>query len=172
MKVAIASDHAGINLKRAVKEFLTDCGHEVLDFGPQSDDPVDYPDFAERVAEAVARGDVDLGIFPCGSGLGPCIAANKVPGIRAVTCHDVYSARSSRRDNNANVLTMGERVVGLGLALEVVRAWIDEPYSAAERHQRRLEKILLLEERYGRRDVTRASANASSADLQSERRPG
>ncbi|HEU4753474.1 MAG TPA: RpiB/LacA/LacB family sugar-phosphate isomerase, partial [Armatimonadota bacterium] len=93
-------------------------------------------------------GEAELGIFPCGSGLGPCIAANKVPGIRAVTCHDVYSAKSSRRDNNANVLTMGERVIGLGAALEVVKAWLDEPYSGAERHQRRLDKIAAAEERF------------------------
>jgi ribose 5-phosphate isomerase B len=148
MRIAIGSDHAGLNLKRAIQQLLAERGHEVLDLGPQTADPVDYPDYALRVAEAVARGEAELGIFPCGSGLGPCIAANKVPGIRAVTCHDVYSAKSSRRDNNANVLTMGERVIGLGAALEVVKAWLDEPYSGAERHQRRLDKIAAAEERF------------------------
>ena len=147
MKIAIGSDHAGLNLKRAIKELLTERGISFQDFGTDTPESVDYPDFAFKVAEAVTRGDADLGIFPCGSGLGPAIAANKVPGIRAVTCHDVYSARSSRRDNNANVLTMGERVIGTGAALEVVKAWLDEPYSNAERHQRRLDKIAAAEKR-------------------------
>ncbi len=150
MKIAIGSDHAGVNLKRAIQKLVHEEGHEVLDCGTNGSDPVDYPDYAYRVAEAVRAGEADLGIFPCGSGLGPAIAMNKVPGIRAVTCHDVFSARSSRRDNNANVLTMGERVIGVGAALEVVRAWLAEPYSHAERHQRRLDKIAAAEERYCR----------------------
>lgn len=147
MKIAIGSDHAGLNLKRAIQKLLVEEGHELVDYGTNGSDPVDYPVFALQVAEAVARGEADLGIFPCGSGLGPAIAANKVPGVRAVTCHDVYSARSSRRDNNANVLTMGERVIGIGAALEVVRAWISEPFSGAERHQRRLDQITEAEKR-------------------------
>jgi ribose 5-phosphate isomerase B len=150
MKIAIGSDHAGLSLKRAIHSQLCEAGHEVRDFGTDSPESVDYPDYVLPVAEAVARGDADLGIFPCGSGLGPAITANKVPGIRAVTCHDVYSARSSRRDNDANMLTMGERVVGIGLALEVVKAWLAEPYSHAERHQRRLDKITEIERRYRR----------------------
>jgi ribose 5-phosphate isomerase B len=153
MKIAIGSDHAGLNLKRAIKRLLADEGHEVVDFGTDSDEAVDYPDFAFPVAEAVARREVDLGIFPCGSGLGPCIAANKVPGIRAVTCHDVYSARSARRDNDANLLTMGERVIGIGVALEVVKAWVTEPYTGVERHQRRIDKITSAEGRYCRADA-------------------
>ena len=148
MKIAIGSDHAGMNLKRAIKQLLDEAGHEVRDFGPENTQPVDYPDYILPVAEAVVRGDFELGIFPCGSGLGPAIAANKVPGIRAVTCHDVYSAKSSRRDNDANILTMGERVIGVGPALEVVKAWVSEPYSHAERHQRRLDKIQEAEKRY------------------------
>ena len=151
MKIAIGSDHAGLSLKRAIKKLLAEEGHEVRDYGADSEESVDYPDFTFPVAEAVARGEADLGIFPCGSGLGPCIAANKVPGVRAVTCHDVYSAKSARRDNDANLLTLGERVIGVGLALEIVRAWLIEPYSGAERHQRRIDKIHAAEERYCRR---------------------
>lgn len=150
MKIAIGSDHAGANLKRAIKHFLLEQGHEVIDVGTDGAEPVDYPIYTFKVAEAVARNEVELGIFPCGSGLGPCIAANKVPGIRAVTCHDVFSAKSSRRDNNANVLTMGERVIGIGAALEVVRAWIAEPFSGVERHQRRIDQIHEAADRYCR----------------------
>ena len=145
MRIAIGSDHAGLNLKRAIKELLQEQGHEVREHGTDSPESVDYPLYALKVARAVAAGEADLGIFPCGSGLGPAIAANKVRGIRAVTCHDVYSAKSSRRDNNANVLTMGERVIGVGAALEVVRAWLAEPYSGAQRHQRRLDQITAAE---------------------------
>ena len=165
MKIAMASDHAGVNLKRAIKELVTDMGHEVVDFGPENGEVVDYPDYVFRVAEMVRGGGADLGIFPCGSGLGPCIAANKVSGIRAVTCHDVFSARCSRRDNNANLLTMGERVIGLGAALEVVRAWIDEPFSFAERHQRRLDKITAAEARY-RAGVCADFSDGSSGPLE------
>jgi ribose 5-phosphate isomerase B len=145
MKIAIGSDHAGVNLRRAIHKMLVEAGHEVTDFGPDGSQSVDYPEYTFRVAEAVARGEADLGIFPCGSGLGPAIAANKIPGVRAVTCHDTYSARSSRRDNDANVLTMGERVIGIGLALEVVKAWLEEPFSGAERHQRRIDQITAAE---------------------------
>jgi len=148
MKIAIGSDHAGMNLRAAIRGLLEAQGHEVLDLGPTGDGAVDYPDYVFPVAEAVAGGKVDLGIFPCGSGLGPAIAANKVPGVRAVTCHDVFSARSSRRDNNANMLTMGERVIGVGSALEVVKAWLAEPYSGVDRHQRRIDKIHEAERRY------------------------
>ncbi len=146
MKIAIGSDHAGLNLKRAIHKALEEAGHEVRDFGTDDTAAVDYPDYVVRVAQAVVSQEAELGIFACGSGLGPAIAANKVPGIRAVTVHDVYSARSSRRDNNANLLTMGERVIGIGSALEVVKTWIAEPYSGADRHQRRLDKIAALEE--------------------------
>jgi ribose 5-phosphate isomerase B len=148
MKIAIGSDHAGLNLKRAIKDLLTERGIPFQDFGTDTPESVDYPDYTLKVAEAVARGEADRGIFPCGSGLGPAIVANKVPGIRAVTCHDVYSAKSSRRDNDANILTMGERVIGIGAALEVVKAWLDEPYSHAERHQRRLDKITAAEKAF------------------------
>jgi ribose 5-phosphate isomerase B len=151
MKIAVANDHAGINLKNAIRDYLTAEGHEVLDLGPDGNGAVDYPDYVFPLAEAVTSGKADLGIFACGSGLGPAIAANKVPGVRAVTCHDVFSARSSRRDNNANVLTMGERVIGTGAALEVVKAWVNEPFSGADRHQRRIDKITQAERTYCKR---------------------
>jgi len=141
MTIAIANDHAGRNLKQAVQGLLQQLGHPVLDLGPDGEGSVDYPVYALPLAQAVAEGRAELGIFLCGSGLGPAVAANKVRGIRAVTCHDVYSAKSSRRDNNANVLTMGERVIGIGAALEVVKAWLNEPWSGEERHQRRLDQI-------------------------------
>lgn len=141
MTIAIANDHAGRILKQAVQQYLQEQGHEVLDLGPAGEGPVDYPVYALPLAHAVAEGRADLGIFLCGSGLGPAVAANKVRGIRAVTCHDVYSAKSSRRDNHANVLTMGERVIGIGAALEVVKAWVNEPWSGEPRHQRRLDQI-------------------------------
>ena len=148
MKIVIANDHAGVNLKRAVKDCLIEWGHDVMDIAPVIEGPVDYPPHAIALAETVARGEAELGIFLCGSGIGPGIAANKVPGIRAVTCHDVYSARSSRRDQNANVLTMGERVIGIGAALEVLKVWVAEPWSGAERHQRRLDQIAAAEQRF------------------------
>ncbi|MGV3722915.1 MAG: ribose 5-phosphate isomerase B [Actinomycetota bacterium] len=151
MKIAIANDHAGVKLKEAIRDYLTEAGHQVQDLGPDGAHAVDYPDYVVPVAEAVVSGAADLGIFACGSGLGPAIAANKIPGVRAVTCHDVFSARSSRRDNNANVLTMGERVIGLGAAIEVVKAWVEEPFSAADRHQRRIDKITEVENAHGRK---------------------
>ncbi len=141
MTIAIANDHAGRSLKQAVQVLLQQLGHEVLDLGPDGDGPVDYPLYVVPLARAVAEGRAELGIFLCGSGLGPAVAANKIRGIRAVTCHDVFSAKSSRRDNNANVLTMGERVIGVGAALEVVKAWLSEPWSGEERHQRRIDQI-------------------------------
>lgn len=148
MKIAIGNDHAGLNLKRAILRLLAEEGHEVLDLGTNDPQPVDYPLIAVKVAEAIVSGEVDLGIFPCGSGLGPAIVANKVKGIRAVTCHDPWSARVSREHNNANMLTLGERVIGEGVALDVVRAWIAEPFSGAERHQRRLDQITAAEDEW------------------------
>jgi ribose 5-phosphate isomerase B len=148
MKIAIGNDHAGLNLKAAIKELLVREGHELLDLGAEGPDAVDYPDYVFPIAAAVTSGQADLGIFACGSGLGPAIAANKVPGIRAVTCHDVFSARSSRRDQDANILTMGERVIGIGAALEVVKVWVDEPFGGVERHQRRIDKITEAETKF------------------------
>lgn len=153
MRIAVGSDHAGFRLKSAIVADLEALGHQVVDVGTHGTEAVDYPEFVFPVAEMVARGEADVGIFPCGSGIGPCMAANKVPGVRALVCHDVFSAKSSRRDNNANFLTLGERVIGTGAALEVVRAWLAEPFTGVERHQRRLNQIEAGYQRYCRDGV-------------------
>ncbi|RLL92865.1 ribose 5-phosphate isomerase B [Ammonifex thiophilus] len=140
MKIAIGSDHGGFQLKKAICRFLEEQGLTYQDFGTYSPESCDYPDIAFAVAEAVARGEFDRGILVCGTGIGMAIAANKVPGIRAALCHDTYSARMSREHNDANVLTLGERVVGPGLALEIVKTWLFSSF-AGERHSRRVEKI-------------------------------
>src|SRR5690606_13085807 len=139
MKVAFGCDQAGFGLKEAVISTLKRLGAEVIDFGTYSLDSVDYPDFGERVATAVASGEADLGIVICGTGIGISIAANKVPGVRAALCHDTYSARMSRAHNDANVLALGARVVGPGLAEEIVTAWLAEPFEGG-RHAQRVEK--------------------------------
>lgn len=139
MKIAIGCDHNGLSLKEALlKDVLH--GHTVRDFGVFSTDSVDYPDIAFAVARAVASGEYERGILICGTGIGMAIAANKVQGIRAAACSDVYSAKMSRRDNDANILCFGGRVIGLGLASEIVTAWLNEPF-AGGRHQRRIDKI-------------------------------
>ncbi|OCL25658.1 ribose 5-phosphate isomerase B [Orenia metallireducens] len=145
MKIALGSDHGGINLKSKVKELLDEKGIEYHDFGPDSTDSVDYPDFAKEVAYGVAKGEYDRGILICGTGIGMSIAANKVKGIRAALCHDVFSAKATRLHNNSNILTMGERVIGSELALEVVRTWLDTEFEGG-RHQRRIDKISQLED--------------------------
>jgi ribose 5-phosphate isomerase B len=148
MRIAVASDHGGFKLKTTILEYLKETGHEFEDFGTFSCDSVDYPDYALKVAEAVAAGRFDRGILICGTGIGIGIAANKVPGIRAALCHDTFSALASREHNDANILTMGERVVGPGLALEIVRTWLAGEF-AGGRHQRRVDKIKAIEEKYG-----------------------
>ncbi|MBX6352095.1 MAG: ribose 5-phosphate isomerase B [Thermoflavifilum sp.] len=140
MRVAIASDHAGFRLKEALKPALAELDVTVEDLGCYDEQSVDYPDYALKVARGVAAGTYDRGILICGTGLGMCITANKVRGVRAVTAHDTFSARMSRLHNDANVLTMGERVIGPGLAAEVVRVWLDTEFEGG-RHQRRVDKI-------------------------------
>ncbi|MHB1418311.1 MAG: ribose 5-phosphate isomerase B [Bacillota bacterium] len=147
MRVAIGSDHAGFRLKELIKDYLHDAGIAHYDFGTYSEESVDYPDFALLVAEAVARNEYDRGILVCGTGIGVAIAANKVPGIRAALCSDTFSARSSREHNDANVLTLGERVVGPGLALDIVKIWLGTDF-AGGRHSRRVEKISKIESKY------------------------
>ncbi|NLZ92483.1 MAG: ribose 5-phosphate isomerase B [Firmicutes bacterium] len=147
MKIAIASDHGGINLKRHIIAYLQEQKYHYHDFGTFSDESVDYPDFAQLVAEAVVKGDYDVGIICCGTGIGVSIAANKVPGIRAALCHDTFSARMSREHNDANVLTLGERVVGPGLALDIVAAFLGAQH-AGGRHARRVAKIKAVEQKY------------------------
>ncbi|MDN5292883.1 MAG: ribose 5-phosphate isomerase [Eubacteriales bacterium] len=149
MKIAIGSDHGGFKLKEEIKSHLAELGYEYHDFGTFSPEAVDYPDFARKVAEAVAKGDYERGILICGTGIGIGIAANKVPGIRAALCHDTFSARASREHNDANILTMGERVIGPGLAKEIVKVWLESEF-AGGRHARRVEKIRAIERDYSK----------------------
>jgi len=139
--IAIGSDHAGYNLKSEIARWLAERGYAVRDLGTDDADiPVDYPDFARAVAQAVTGGEKDLGIAVCGTGLGVSITANKAPGVRAALCTDTYTARMSRLHNDANVLCLGERVVGIGLALDIVAVWLQASFEG-ERHARRLAKI-------------------------------
>ncbi|MBK7921157.1 ribose 5-phosphate isomerase B [Veillonella sp. YH-vei2232] len=145
MKVAIGCDHGGLHLKEDIKSLLADGGYEVTDFGTNSTDSVDYPDIAVPVANAVANGEFDRGILICGTGIGIGIAANKVKGIRAALCHDTFSAHASREHNNANILTMGERIIGPGLARDIVKIWLTTEFEGG-RHERRVAKIADIEE--------------------------
>ncbi|MBO8168521.1 MAG: ribose 5-phosphate isomerase B [Thermoanaerobacteraceae bacterium] len=149
MKIALGSDHGGYQLKETIKAFLDELGMEYKDFGTDCEESVDYPDFALKVAEAVAGGQYDRGILICGTGIGIGIAANKVLGIRAALCHDVFSAKASREHNDANILSLGQRVIGPGLALEIVKAWLSTGF-AGGRHQRRVDKIKAIEEKYSK----------------------
>jgi ribose 5-phosphate isomerase B len=149
VRIAIASDHAGYTLKEELKRFVHELGHEVRDFGTHSTDPVDYPDFVVPAAEAVARGECDLGIVLGGSGNGEAMAANKVPGVRCAVCWESYTARMAREHNDANMIALGARVIGPELAREVVRSWLAARYEGG-RHDRRLEKLRAVEEKYAR----------------------
>lgn len=140
MKIGIGSDHGGFELKESIKEYLKQKGIEFVDYGTNSTESVDYPDFGEKVAKAVIGEEVDRGIVICGTGIGISIAANKVKGIRCALCGDVFSAKMSRAHNNANVLALGGRVTGLGLALEIVDAFIQGEFEGG-RHNGRLNKI-------------------------------
>lgn len=145
MHLAIGNDHAGTQLKAEIVGLLISLGHTFDDFGAADAAPVDYPDPAAAVAKAVAAKSAELGILICGTGIGVCISANKVNGVRAALCHDTFSARASREHNHANVLCLGARVIGPGLALDIVRTWLATPPSHDERHLRRVEKISRLE---------------------------
>ena len=147
MRVAVAADHAGVGLKQHLVEWLQGQGHEVVDFGTHSTEPVDYPDYAEAVGRAVLDGQADRGLLVCGSGVGACIAANKLPGIRAGLCHDTYSAAQGVLHDDVNVLVLGARVIGQALAESLVTAFLAARFTRAERHVRRLEKIRSLETR-------------------------
>lgn len=151
MKIALGADHAGYALKRILKDHLISRGHAVLDLGTHSEKPVDYPDYAHKIAKAVAQGRAERGLMVCGSGVGACVAANKVPGIRAGTCHDTFSAHQGVEDDDANVLCLGSRVIGERLAMEIVDVWTQARFSKAKRHVRRLKKVLALENTYARR---------------------
>jgi ribose 5-phosphate isomerase B len=142
--IALGCDHAGVQLKAAVAEFLKSRGLEYRDYGTFDEASCDYPDYAQKVGEAVVGGDAERGILICGTGVGISIAANKVEGVRAALCSDTFTARLSREHNDSNVLCMGARVVGAGLALDVVASWLDGKFEGG-RHQRRIDKIHALE---------------------------
>jgi ribose 5-phosphate isomerase B len=144
VRIAVASDHAGTRLKQEAIRLLRALGHEAVDMGPDGTEPVDYPDTAERVGLAVARGEVERGILVCGSGIGMSMAANRIPGVRAALCHDALTARLSRAHNDANVLCLGERVVPADVAAEAVRVWCETPFEGG-RHAARVQKLQALE---------------------------
>ena len=144
MKIGIGCDHGGVNHKEAKKEHLTAIGHEVIDYGTERDVPADYPDIAEKVSRAYLGGEFDRGILICGTGIGMSIAANKIDGIRAAHVTDTFSARMSREHNNAQIICLGERITGPGLAIDIVDAYLESEF-AGGRHQRRVDKIMNLE---------------------------
>ncbi|MFL0245889.1 ribose 5-phosphate isomerase B [Candidatus Clostridium stratigraminis] len=147
MKIAIGSDHAGLSLKNEVVKHLEKIGIEFKDFGTFSEDSTDYPDYAQAVAEEVTAKNFDFGILVCGTGIGISIAANKVPGIRAALCSDTFSAHSSREHNNANILALGARVLGTGLALDIVDNFLNASF-LGDRHLKRINKITAIENKY------------------------
>ena len=147
--IALASDHAGFELKEAIKKYLVDNNYDIMDFGTNSPASVDYPTFGRMAAEAVASGECDKGIVCCGTGIGISMAANKIKGVRAALCSDCFSAKYTRLHNNANVLCFGGRVVGAGLACMMVDAFLETGFEGG-RHQRRVDKILALEENFGK----------------------
>lgn len=149
MKIAIGSDHAGLKLKKEIIQHLESKGLEFKDFGTYSEDSCDYPDYALAVSEEVAAKKYDFGILVCGTGIGISIAANKVPGIRAALCSDTFSAHSCREHNDANILAIGERVVGVGLALDIVETFLNSSFQG-NRHQKRIDKISEIENKYNK----------------------
>lgn len=147
MKIAIGSDHGGYELKEIIKKHLQEKGFDIKDFGTDSTESTDYPDFAEAVGKAVANKELEKGILICGTGIGISIAANKIPGVRCGLVSDCFSARSTRQHNDANIIALGGRVVGPGLALDIVDTWLGSEFEGG-RHQRRVDKITDIEKRY------------------------
>ncbi|GIP35539.1 ribose 5-phosphate isomerase B [Paenibacillus sp. J2TS4] len=148
MKIAIGSDHAGLHLKEEIKRHIVSLGMEVEDLGCDCTDSVDYPDYALKVCDQVVSGKADKGILICGTGIGMSIAANKVPGIRCALVHDLFSAKATREHNDTNVLAMGERVVGPGVAQEIVQIWLETEFSHGPRHEGRINKLKSIEDKY------------------------
>lgn len=144
MKIAMACDHGGLRLKKVIIEYLKENGYEIEDFGTDTEESCDYPDFAGKAAKAVANKQCDKGIVVCGTGIGVSITANKVKGIRCALVHDVFSAKATRQHNDTNMLAMGQRVIGEGLALEIVKTWLTTDYEGG-RHQQRIEKMMAYE---------------------------
>ncbi len=151
MRIATGADHAGFLLKEIVQEFLARLGHELTDLGTHNTDPVDYPDYAEAVANAILAGRCERGVLICGSGVGASVAANKLPGIRAGLCHDTYSAHQGVEHDDMNMLVMGGRVIGEETAKELVRVFVAAQFTNEERHLRRLAKVRAIEEKTCRR---------------------
>ena len=148
MKIALGSDHAAFAHKQLILQELREDGHDVIDLGTDSEHSVDYPDFAREVARTVSRGDAERGILLCGTGLGMCMTANKVHGIRAAVCHDEYTTIMSRSHNDANVLCLGGRVMDPDRAMQLVHLWLKTPFEAG-RHQKRVDKIMQVEKDEG-----------------------
>ncbi len=150
MRIAIGADHAGFDLKQILGAYLRHHGHEVIDKGTDSEEPVDYPDFAEAVGNALLAGAAERGVLVCGSGVGASVSANKLPGIRAGLCHDTYSARQGVEHDAMNILVLGARVIGVEMARELVQQFLAAKFNGEERHRRRVEKIAALERRYAK----------------------
>ena len=148
MKIALCSDHGGLHLKNAIIQYLEKSGYEIKDFGTTNENSCDYPDFALLAADAIRKGEFERGIFVCTTGIGISIAANKVPTIRCALCHDPLSARLTREHNDANVLALGAGVTGTSLALEIVKVFLETPFSNEARHQRRIDKITEIENKF------------------------
>jgi RpiB/LacA/LacB family sugar-phosphate isomerase len=146
--IVLASDHGGFELKEDIREYLIQEGYQVQDLGPPAQESVDYPLFGSKIAELVSRGEAERGILICGSGIGMCIVANKYPNVRAALCHDQYTSFMSRCHNDANILVLGGRILGKGLAREVVKIWLETEFEGG-RHSRRLEQIRALEQELG-----------------------
>lgn len=144
MRIGIGNDHSAVEMKREVMKFLQDLGYEVINYGTDSTESCDYPVYGEKVGQAVASKEVDLGILICGTGVGISLAANKVKGIRAVVCSEPYSARLSRQHNNTNILALGARVVGIELAKMIIEEWLNAEFEGG-RHQRRVDMIMEIE---------------------------
>lgn len=147
MRIAFSCDHAGFPLKETILKTVVNLGHEIIDLGTDSPQAVDYPDFAEKLGRSIQSGQADRGILICGSGVGACIAANKMSGIYACVCHDTYSAAQGVEHDDMNVLTLGARIIGPSLAEELVKAFLGAEFSTAERHRRRVSKIRSIEKR-------------------------
>ena len=145
MRLAVAADHRGFPHKDPVIRALEQDGHQILDLGTSSTEPVDYPDYARAVGAALREGRAEVGVLICGSGAGVSIAANKLRGVRAALCHDLFTARQSREDDDANVLCLGARIVGVDMAIALARVFVGARFSGAPRHARRLAKVLELE---------------------------
>ncbi len=162
MKIAVGGDHAGFPLKGPVVERLRAWGHEVTDLGTHSPEPVDFPDLTQRVCDTVRRGEAERAVMVCGTGVGACIAANKIPGIRAALCHDVYSAHQCVEHDDVNVMCLGAQIVGSTLALELIKTFLDARFSTEEHFRRRVRKLHEMELRFAQ-EMARGQGGAERA---------